>query len=385
MSKNFLLILLVTTLFLLLGCKKDDPAAKCTDSVNELKINQIQTIGSHNSYRTATDTTIFNFLLSVQTILPANAQPKEMDYSHLPLAQQLDDYGMRSFEIDIFHDPSGGRFYNRTGNSLVGQPEASNIPELQNPGLKVLHILDIDYNTHHYTFVDALQTLKTWSDNHSNHLPLFIYIEPKTSDLTDVFVHHWTAALPFSEAYATAIDSEINTVFGENAEQVITPDELRGSYQTLEEAVLANNWPTLEEARGKILFVVGHSGYKDNHPSLAGRVAFAFAAPGEPECAFVLLNDPVADQEKIKDYVSKGYIVRTRTDAGTIEARSGDRTRMNAAFSSGAQLISTDYYRSDPRADTSAVWTDFSVAFPNGELARVTAGGALENGCLIEE
>jgi len=38
-------------------------------------------------------------------------------------------------------------------------------------------------------------------------------------------------------------------------------------------------------------------------------------------------------------------------------------------LSSGAQLVSTDYYRPDPRADTSSKWTNYAVSFPNNELA----------------
>jgi hypothetical protein len=37
-------------------------------------------------------------------------------------------------------------------------------------------------------------------------------------------------------------------------------------------------------------------------------------------------------------------MVRTRSDADTREARTGDKTRFEAAVRSGAQLISTDYY-----------------------------------------
>jgi hypothetical protein len=48
----------------------------------------------------------------------------------------------------------------------------------------------------------------------------------------------------------------------------------------------------------------------------------------------------------------------------------GDYTYKNAAFESGAQILSTDYYRPDPRAGTPG-WTDFKVQFPNNELARI--------------
>ncbi len=378
----------VLALFLLFqSCKKEDPASACQNAVNLLKINEIQTIGSHNSYRIKTDTDILDFLYSVQSSLPANANPNELDYDHVSLTRQLEEFGVRSMELDIYHDPDGGRFYTRTGKDLIGQPEASNIPELLAPGLKLLHIPDIDYNTHHYSFIEGLETIKTWSDNHPQHLPLIIYVEPKTDDLTDIFFHHWSPALPFSANFADSIDLEINAVFGENAEQVITPDEVRGSFQTLEAAVLANNWPTLEEARGKIMFIIDHAMYADGHPSLADRVGFIFANPGEPECAFIIMNDPVANQQLIKDHVASGYMVRTRADAGTWEARNGDYSRMNAAFDSGAQIISTDYYLADERADTSALWSDYEVRFPGGDLARVSSPTdvSLAEGCLILE
>ena len=73
------------------------------------------------------------------------------------------------------------------------------------------------------------------------------------------------------------------------------------------------------------------------------------AQPGDPHAAFVVMNDPLEDKEKIQEYVKKGYLVRTRADAGTYEARMGDYTRFEAAKESGAQYISTDYYIPDPR------------------------------------
>lgn len=42
------------------------------------------------------------------------------------------------------------------------------------------------------------------------------------------------------------------------------------------------------------------------------------------------------------------YIVRTRSDVETMQARTGDYSMFNAAMNSNAQIISTDYYREDP-------------------------------------
>jgi len=57
-------------------------------------------------------------------------------------------------------------------------------------------------------------------------------------------------------------------------------------------------------------------------------------------------------------------MVRTRADADTEQARSGDITRRDAAFESGAHFISTDYPVSDPD------FTDYQVTMPGGNIAR---------------
>ena len=57
--------------------------------------------------------------------------------------------------------------------------------------------------------------------------------------------------------------------------------------------------------------------------------------------------------------------MRTRADADTREARDGDYTRMQAAFESGAQYVSTDYYR--PNQD---FHTGYQVKLPGGGIGR---------------
>jgi hypothetical protein len=69
--------------------------------------------------------------------------------------------------------------------------------------------------------------------------------------------------------------------------------------------------------------------------------------------------------------VAQGFIIRTRSDDGTTEARTGDISKRDRAFASGAQLISTDYYRPDPRHTSSTDWTDFSVRFEGNAVARL--------------
>lgn len=59
------------------------------------------------------------------------------------------------------------------------------------------------------------------------------------------------------------------------------------------------------------------------------------------------------------------YLVRTRADADTVEARKGDVRRRDEALGSGAQIVSTDYPAFEP-----ARWTGYSVALPDGVTAR---------------
>ena len=48
-------------------------------------------------------------------------------------------------------------------------------------------------------------------------------------------------------------------------------------------------------------------------------------------------------QQRIRDEVAAGYVVRTRADADTFQARANDTTQRDAAIASGAQWVSTDY------------------------------------------
>ena len=76
------------------------------------------------------------------------------------------------------------------------------------------------------------------------------------------------------------------------------------------------------------------------------------------------VNDPVNAQQRIQRLVKAGFIVRTRADADTQQARRSDVRRRDLALSSGAQFVSTDYPESDPRL------SDYRVQLPGGIVAR---------------
>src|SRR3954468_15388661 len=101
-------LLFAALLTLVSSCRKDKINANAGNGpTDSLTINQIQIIASHNSYRLHTDSAIFAWMTNADTIglLPAQYSPTGLDYTHLPLERQFDDYNMRGIELDFYNDP----------------------------------------------------------------------------------------------------------------------------------------------------------------------------------------------------------------------------------------------------------------------------------------
>jgi Phosphoinositide phospholipase C, Ca2+-dependent len=325
----------------------------------QVRLNQVQVLGTHNSYHVQPGPSLFSLLRSFSAALADS-----LEYTHIPLGRQLATQGIRQFELDVFTDPAGGLYATPAGPRVVA--EAGLPPDLpahdpngvlRRPGLKVFHVQDIDFRSTCLTLVRCLRTIERWSDDNPRHLPLMILLELKDDPIPDPGLG-FVIPRQFGAADVDAVDRDIRSVFSER--QLLTPDDVRGRHATLEEAVLTSGWPRLVDARGKVLFALDNEGeekdlYLAGHPSLRGRVLFTSSRPGAPESAFVKLNDPLDDGALIRDLVSRGYIIRTRADADTVQARTGDTTMRDAAFASGAQYVSTDYVFADPRFGTGYV------------------------------
>ncbi|HKZ36838.1 MAG TPA: phosphatidylinositol-specific phospholipase C1-like protein [Chryseolinea sp.] len=315
----------------------------CSPSQKEsLKLNHIQIIGSHNSYKQAIEDPL------MQIILAKDSNTIGLSYRQLPIKEQL-NLGIRGLEIDLLHDPVGGRYSHPVGVKTLIDQGLSRLPydssnQLSKPGLKVLHVPDIDFRSHCLTFLNCLAEIKEWSDSNSDHLPIVITINPKDSGIKEP---GFTAVLPFSTKVLDSLDQEIFSVFP--LSKLITPDLIKGNYSSLREAITNRGWPSLDSLRGKMLFVLDAGKSITSmyiNPSTSGKPMFVNVEENDPNAAFFIMNDPITQGEDIKKKVQAGFIVRTRADADTREARKGDYSRFEAAIASGAQLISTDYYDS---------------------------------------
>jgi hypothetical protein len=329
-----------------------------------LRLNQIQVIGTHNSYHAG--------IASNESKIWQAKNPEaymSLDYQHQPLAQQLDG-GVRQIELDIFADSKGGRYAHPSGPGMVAEAHLPPDPAfdpggaMARPGFKVMHVQDIDYRSVCQPFIACLSEVRQWSLAHPGHIPIFILVETKQDK--DTGAVPLTDPEPFTASTFDALDAEIRSVFA--PAELITPDDVRGSYETLNQAVLAGNWPTLASARGKVIFLMDQRPvgpvYLAGHPSLRGRILFTNAEPGEPDAAFIECNDGPASE--ITALVRQGYLVRARTDSDTKEARANDTANRDAMMASGAQILSTDYPSSEP-----ARWTGhYAVALPGNAEAR---------------
>src|SRR5260221_13769226 len=160
----------VCAVFLISGCATSSKSG-------DVRLNQIQVIGTHNSYHQLGHPSL--------RALMAKVAPNEtagLEYGHRPLPEQF-DLGIRQIELDCFADPAGGLYAHPRGVEwarAAGLPEVPNQDpngELLRPGIKVMHVQDIDYMTSVLTLMDGLRQVREWSAKHPRHLPIFILLE----------------------------------------------------------------------------------------------------------------------------------------------------------------------------------------------------------------
>ena len=86
---------------------------------------------------------------------------------------------------------------------------------------------------------------------------------------------------------------------------------------------------------------------------------FAEGNDGDPIESVLVLNEPIAQEARIRAAVEAGFLVRTRADTDGVEPRAGDTTRLEAALRSGAHMISTDF-------PVPVEGIDYTVEIPGG-------------------
>ena len=297
-------------------------------SPEQLPLNYFQFFGSHNSYKTAMSAEVLQQLRAVNPSAAAS-----LEYWHEPLQAQL-DLGLRVLELDVFYDP-GSKLFSRNGR------------------FPVLHVQNLDTGSHCENLSLCIEQIMFWSEQHPGHEPLMISFNAKTANIDRP---GFLTPKLFDDDAWRAFDAALREGFGRkiiNPAEVLSPE--------------APRWPSLADARGKLLLLLdeGAEKYEAYLRAVERPALFVNANADSPHAAIQVLNSPLEDSDDIEKALARGFLVRTRADADTSEARSGDTTRRDAAFASGAHFISTDYYKPAVHFGT-----DYVVALPGGGSVR---------------
>lgn len=340
------------------------------------KINDLQVLGTHNSYKKFLDPRLMDFAGAICETDLLNP----LTYEEPSLSEQVGKYGVRNVELDVYADPEGGYFREHRLLSILGFDGRSDAKALDKPGYKIMHDINLDFRSICLSLESCLQELNAWSDQHPKHLPLFVQLEVVETQVDvipglDSIARELGLIKPqkISPTLLHDLEGEIKKNIPQ--EKIISPALVQKSAPTLRSAVLANQWPDLEEARGKFIFIIdAHDRIRNLYlKSIASRdrLFFVYFDPQEStndDAAFIILNSPMEDDgaAKISQFVSQNFIVRTRTDSDTIEARENDTRRRDLALKSGAHMVSTDYIYAQPKY----TGTDYFVSIPKGNPGR---------------
>ena len=137
----------------------------------------------------------------------------QFEYTHRPLEEQFESLGIRQIELDVYADPMGGLYAAPFGFQWLLYDFEARISELEAPGIKVLHVPELDYDTTCQTLVECLEVVKDWSDARPGRLPIMILIEAKDDLVPDPLDLDFTVPIEFGPAEFDDLDAEIRSVF----------------------------------------------------------------------------------------------------------------------------------------------------------------------------
>ncbi len=301
---------------------------------SSLRMNQIQVVGTHNSYHLRPPAGVLKAAIAVRK------EAKDWDYSRQPLDQQLNQ-GVRNFELDL------------------------NLSK--DKGWQVMHVPGFDGGTTVPTFRDALDVISRWSKAHPRHVPISLLLELKEEG----FQLNKAYRRP-TPADVEQLDEQLRAAFP--GPQLLSPDDVRGKHETLWEAVHTSGWPIVADAAGKVFAVLhengpNRAGYLAGHPALEGRAMFVESDLEQPHSAVLIRNNP--KDPHIDELARAGYLIRTRVDSqGNIRADGREQ-----ALRGGAHILTTDYPHGEIERDRAFGFPDRAPAHVNPITGPPAMGG----------
>ena len=251
-----------------------------------VRLNQLQALGTHNSYHVHRSS--------------RRRGIERWQYFEDPLDVQLRDQGVRQFELDVNVATTP------TGSSRCSTCRASNRDHLPR----------------------AAPTASPRSRRGRDAHPA------ARADRDPARAQGQRPRLPgrrtglWDAADLDQLDAEIRSVFG-RGRHVHARRSARRARHACPRRSRPDGWPEINAVRGQVMFLMDNGGtfrdwYRAGHPALEGRVIFTNADPRRRDAAFIKRNDPIGSFADIQSLIAQGYVVRTRADADTVQARAND-------------------------------------------------------------
>ncbi|HRI09391.1 MAG TPA: Ca2+-dependent phosphoinositide-specific phospholipase C [Nannocystaceae bacterium] len=278
-----------------------------------LRVTDVTMRCTHNSYH-------------VEPVMPIDDSHR---YTHAPLDVQLEEQGVRAFELDV-HSGAGFPVF----HIPLGLDDASNCPDLG----------------------ACLGLIDGWSAAHPAHHLIVVWIEMKDELDSGALIKDYDA-----------FDAVIRGALA--ADRLYEPDEFKRGRPTLRAALEEEGWPTLGETRGKVMIVLldddaPHSaGYTRDFTSLDGRAMFARANTDhyqDPWAVIAKVNDP-ADAAGIAAARAAGLLVASNTGAADL-SDDENAAKLAAGIANGSHMLCDDF---PAPVDGREYWMDLPGGTPS--------------------
>ena len=305
------------------------------------RLNDLQVLGTHNSFHVEPEPDALQAITSVDPDLV------NLAVTHPPVGVQLGDLSVRQLELDVFADPDGSLW------RPVGRP-----------GFKVFHMEQIDMGSTCEALVDvpagapgvvgrspeAPPGVRARPDPTARPCSP---VRPTRCRSPPQVARHARRGDPFRDA-SPATWSRPTRCAGSTRPSRRPRSRTGGRARRHAAAGSCSCSTSIATSTSSVTRT--SPGASCSRPR----------SPGQPDAAFVQIPDARGNEATISDLVRKGYLVRTRADEPVVTPTTGDVTRRDAAFASGATIVSTDY----PAPGLASRWgSDYVARLPGGGVA----------------
>ena len=329
----------------------------CGAASGAVRLNQIQVVGTHNSYHVEASPAEKALRIGSGLI-----DESTLEYGFPPLTEQLDLQGVRQIELDVWADPAGGLYAAPRLRTLA--LEGPYDPAMSSPASRSCTSRTTTTARRASRSRRACRRSRPGRTPIRGHVPLAILRRAQGHGAAA------SASPPRSRCRGRACRWTRSTRRSAPSSRP-SASSSRTRARPPPDAGGRRAARRLAGARGEPRQGAVPDGQRRALPhALPARAIRACAAAcssptARPACPTPPSSRPTtrrgAELARIRRAVRLGYVVRTRADEDTREARSGDMRRARRALASGAQWVSTDY----PAPGIAARFgTDYVVRLP---------------------